>query len=363
MTLRSFQIGVLPQSNPKAKRPLIIPIFLPHMGCPHQCLFCNQNNITGHSNKLPSKASISHQIERFLSFSRKKRQFTEISFYGGNFLGLSFDQITDLLSHTSIYVRKGYINGIRFSTRPDTIDPKCLELISSFPISTIELGVQSMNDQVLAAVHRGHLRSDIKTAVTLLKQTDYTIGLQLMIGLPGDTFKGLMESANQIATMKPDFVRIYPTLVLKGSPLSKWYQTGKYTPLSLPYAIEQTKSLFLMFQKKGITVIRMGLQASDELNQQDTVLAGPYHPAFGHQVLSSIYKDTIHKMLSKIFSHSHASEKNRSVQLSANPKDISKIQGLKNQNLFYLKKEFNLFQLNVIPDSSLPLGILSFKTP
>jgi len=363
MTLQSFKRTVFPKSNPKQKRPLIIPIFLPHMGCPHQCLFCNQTSITGYSNKLPSKASMSRQIERFLSFCRQKRQFTEVSFYGGNFLGLSFDQITDLLSHASIYIQKGHINGIRFSTRPDTIEPKCLELISSFPISTVELGVQSMNDQVLAMVRRGHNRSDIKTAIALLKQTNYAIGLQLMIGLPGDTFKGMMESAYQIAAIKPDFVRIYPTLVLKGSPLSKWYQTGKYTPLSLPYAIEQTKSLFLMFQKKGITVIRMGLQASYELNQYDTVLAGPYHPAFGHLVLSSIYKDAIYQMLSKIFPDSQTSEKNRSVQLSANPKDISKVQGLKNKNLFLLKKEFNLFQLKVIPDPALPIGILSLKMP
>jgi histone acetyltransferase (RNA polymerase elongator complex component) len=361
MTLRPFKIDVLPKCNLKQKRPLIIPIFLPHMGCPHQCLFCNQTSITGHSNNLPSKASMSRQIERFLSFRRQKRQFTEVSFYGGNFLGLSFDQITDLLSHASKYIQKGHINGIRFSTRPDTIDPKCLELISSFPISTVELGVQSMNDQVLAMVRRDHNRSDIKTAIARLKQTNYAIGLQLMIGLPGDTFKSVMESAYQIADVKPDFVRIYPTLVLKGSPLSKWYQTGKYTPLSLPLAIEQTKSLFLMFQKKGIPTIRMGLQASDELNQNDTLLAGPYHPSFGHLVLSSIYKDAIHQMLSKIFSDSQASEKDRSVQLSANPRDISKVRGLKNQNLSLLKKEFNLFRLKIIPDPDLHIGTLIFK--
>jgi histone acetyltransferase (RNA polymerase elongator complex component) len=331
------------------------------MGCPHQCLFCNQGIITGHSNKLPSKASISREIERFISFRGQKRQFTEVSFYGGNFLGLTCDQIADLLSHASIYVQKGYINGIRFSTRPDTIDPKRLELISSFPISTVELGIQSMNDHVLAMVGRGHLRSDIKKAVALLKQTDYAIGLQLMIGLPGDTFEGVMESAHQIADIKPDFVRIYPTLVLRGSPLSKWYKIGRYVPLSLPFAIEQTKDLFLMFQKKGIPTIRMGLQASDELNQDDTLLAGPYHPAFGHLVLSSIYKDAIHKILLKTLSDNQASGRNRSVKLSANPKDISRIRGLKNQNIFLLKKEFNLFQLKVIPDPTLHIGTLFLR--
>lgn len=356
MTLRSFKTTIFPNSNFRHERPLIIPIFLPHMGCPHQCLFCNQTSITGHSHQLPSKAFISHQIERFLSFNRKKRPFTEVSFYGGNFLGLSFDQIVNLLSYVSEFVRDGRVNGIRFSTRPDTIDPERLELIASYPVSTIELGIQSMNDWVLSMVCRGHTRTDIQMAMAHLKKTNYTIGLQMMIGLPGDTFEGLIKSGRQIAVLKPDFVRIYPTLVLKGSPLSKWYHTGKYKPLSLLAAIYQTKHLFLMFQQKGIAVIRMGLQASDELSKDDTVLAGPYHPAFGHLVLSSIYLDTLRQMISQVRLKS-----NKEVQINVNPKDISRVEGLKKQNLTFLKKEFDPFQIKVVPDTSMTIGTLSIK--
>ena len=355
MTLRSLKTTIFCNSSLSHERPLIIPIFLPNMGCPHQCLFCNQTSITGHLHQLPSKAFISHQIERFLSFGRKKRPFTEVSFYGGNFLGLSFDQIANLLSYVSEFVQNGRVNGIRFSTRPDTIDSERLELISSFPISTIELGIQSMNDQVLSKVCRGHTRTDIKRAMAYLKKTQYTIGLQMMIGLPGDTFESLIESAQRIAALKPDFVRIYPTLVLAGSPLSKWYHLGKYTPLSLSAAILQTKHLFLMFQKKGIAVIRMGLQASDELSKNDVVLAGPYHPAFGHLVYASIYLDTLRQMISPI------AFKTNSVQISVNPKDISRVTGLKKQNLALLKKEFDLFQIKVMPDASMAIGTLSIK--
>jgi histone acetyltransferase (RNA polymerase elongator complex component) len=357
MTIGSFKTTIFPNSNLRHERPLIIPIFLPHMGCPHQCLFCNQTSITGHSHQLPSKASISHQIERFLAFDRKKRPLTEVSFYGGNFLGLSFDQIANLLSYVSEFVQDGSVNGIRFSTRPDTIDPERLELIASFPITTIELGIQSMNDQVLSLACRGHTNTDIQMAVTLLKQTDYAIGLQMMIGLPGDTFEGLITSTRQVVALKPDFVRIYPTLVIKGSPLSKWYQVGKYRPLSLSAAIIQTKHLFLMCQQKGIAVIRMGLQASDELSKDDTVLAGPYHPAFGHLVLSSIYLDAIKQMISQI-----KLKTNKGIQIYVNPKDISRVEGLKKKNLTLLKKEFDLFRIKVMPDASMSIGTLSIKT-
>jgi histone acetyltransferase (RNA polymerase elongator complex component) len=356
MTLRSLKTTIFNPNNLRHERPLIIPIFLPHMGCPHQCLFCNQTSITGHSQQLPSKAFISRQIERFLAFNHKRRSFTEVSFYGGNFLGLSFDQIVALLSYVSEFVQEGRVNGIRFSTRPDTIDPERLELISSFPISTIELGIQSMNDQVLSKVCRGHTSTDTQMAMAYLKKTHYAVGLQMMIGLPGDSFENLIKSARQILALKPDFVRIYPTLVLEGSPLSKWYHLGKYNPLSLSNAIEQAKHLFLMFQKKGIAVIRMGLQASDELNRDDVVLAGPYHPAFGHLVYASIYLDTLEQMLSKI-----TLKPNKDLQIYVNPKDISRVEGLKKQNLTLLKKEFDLFQIKVMPEASMPSGTLSIK--
>lgn len=354
MNRRSSRSDATTEMTLDQRRPLIIPVFLPHMGCPHQCLFCNQKSITSRPDKMPPLESISDQIERFLAYNQRQRPFTEVSFYGGNFLGLAPHQIMTLLGHVSKFVERGRINGIRFSTRPDTIDPERLELIAPFPVSTIELGVQSMNDRVLAMSCRGHGSSETQSAAALLKQTDYTIGLQLMIGLPGDTTADLMESAHRIAALKPDFIRIYPTLVLEGSPLAGLYRNGKYSPLSLSQAVEQAKALYLLFQRENIAVIRMGLQASEELNQCDTVLAGPYHPAFGHMVFSSIYLDAMRRMLSHL-PRNH----NGHVQISVNPRDISKAQGIKKQNPDLLLKEFNLTQLKIVQDPCLPGCCLS----
>lgn len=343
------------KNAPCSKRPLIIPIFIPHMGCPHQCLFCNQNSITSQPNRLPSFEYISRQIENYCNYSRR-RSLTELSFYGGNFLGLSFEQIKSLLSQVSPFIQKGMIDGIRFSTRPDTIDSERLELIAPFPVSTVEIGVQTMNDSILATARRGHKSEDTRSAVALLKQTDYTIGLQLMVGLPGETFENLIQSAHRIAALQPDFVRIYPTLVIKGSPLARWYQNGKYIPLSLSQAVEHTKKLFLLFHQKKISVIRMGLQASEELDRDDTILAGPYHPAFGHMVHASIFLDAMRRMLSL-----KLPSLNSDIQISASPKDTSKAQGLNNRNLQLLKKEFKLDHLKISPDPALPPNTLCME--
>jgi histone acetyltransferase (RNA polymerase elongator complex component) len=231
-----------------------------------------------------------------------------------------------------------------------------MELIATFPVSTVEIGVQSMNDSILALARRGHRSTDTRSAVALLKQADYTIGLQLMVGLPGEILENLLESTRQIAALRPDFVRIYPTLVIKGSPLARWYQAGKYTPLSLSQAVEHTKKLFLIFHQKKIRVIRMGLQASKELSQGDTVLAGPYHPAFGHMVYASIFLDAMRRMLLQ-----GSPSLDGSVRISTSPKDISKAQGLNNQNLQLLKKEFKLDHLKIIADPALPSNTLSME--
>jgi histone acetyltransferase (RNA polymerase elongator complex component) len=202
---------------------------------------------------------------------------------------------------------------------------------------------------------RGHKAADTRNAVTFLRQMNVTIGLQLMLGLPGDTDNDVINSAKQIITLSPNFVRIYPTLVLKDSLLAHWYYKKKYIPLSLSKAVEQAKKLFLLFYKHRITVSRMGLQASEELNQSDTVLAGPYHPSFGHMVWSAIYLDAMRRLLS------NPPQKVSSTRIYANPRDISKIRGLKNQNLNIIKTEFKLSALDIIPDTTMPLATLSLE--
>ncbi|MBC2717480.1 MAG: radical SAM protein [Desulfobacteraceae bacterium] len=328
-------------------KPFIIPIFIPHSGCPHQCIFCNQRAITGTSGAIPTANKINSIIYKFLGYKGKNRSRTEVSFFGGNFLGLAPDRIQRLLDQVASFVESKKIDGIRFSTRPDTIDEDRLNLISPYPVSTIELGVQSMDDRVLKQANRGHISEHTIHAVSLLKQKKYQIGLQMMTGLPGDSEALCLDSARQIIDLKPDFVRIYPTLVIAGSKLADLYKKGKYQPLSIEECVAQLKRLYLIFQENRINVIRMGLQASDELDDPSTVLAGPYHPALGHMVFSKIFLDSAIKKIRK------KTSSNNSVTLTVHPKSLSRMQGLNKKNIDTLKQMFDIQCLSLATDASL----------
>ena len=294
-----------------SKKPLIIPIFLPHAGCPHRCVFCDQSSITGVRSKKRSPKDVRDQIEAFLKFKTGRRNTVQIAFFGGNFLGIPADEIKHLLAEAAEYVKTGRVNSIRFSTRPDTIDHPRLDLIKNFPVTTIELGVQSMDERVLSATKRGHSAADTEKAIQHLKELNYEVGVQLMVGLPGDTPERLIASAQRIARLKPDFIRIYPTVVLAGSPLAAWYRKGEYVPLSLEEGVRQVKDLYLLFKNKNIAVIRMGLQASEDLEYDSTVLAGPYHPAFGHLVYSEISLDMAVAQICLLYTSDAADERVR----------------------------------------------------
>ena len=333
--------------NTPTHKPFIIPIFLPHAGCPHQCAFCNQATITGFDGKIPTPEEVANLIQRYLKYKGKQRDTVQIAFFGGNFLGIKTDQIALLLQTAAAFIEAGHVDGIRFSTRPDTVDRKRLDMLSDFPVSTVELGVQSMDDRVLALSKRGHTAADTIKSVQLLKARNYEIGLQIMVGLPGEDAAGLLATARAIADLKPDFVRIYPTLVIDGSPLAKWYQTHKYTPLKLENAVSQVKNLVLFFRDKKIKIIRMGLQASEDLNDGSTVLDGPYHPAFGHMVYSEIFWD---KALAAIESAGIVKD---TLTIFVNPRSISKMRGLNNSNIKKLKNQFQFESVVVMPDLAL----------
>ena len=328
-------------------RPFIIPIFLPQTGCPHQCVFCNQTAITGVKSSKYSALALQQTIEEFLQYKTSKRSKVQISFYGGNFLGIEKRQVLFLLCEAQKFINSNQVHGLRFSTRPDTINPKSLALLQEFKVDTVELGVQSMNDRVLAMSKRGHTAADTLQAVSLLKQSGYEIGLQLMIGLPGDDETTVLKGAQQVAELSPDFVRIYPTLVLKNSLLARWYQKGEYTPWPIKKAVNLCKQLYLFFNKQNIPVIRMGLQASSELNNPGTILAGPYHPAFGHLVFSQIFLDKAETLLQYI------GQDKTEICIKVNPRSIPKIRGLKNENITTLKKKYRLVSLKIISDPSL----------
>jgi histone acetyltransferase (RNA polymerase elongator complex component) len=338
-----------------SSKPLIIPIFIPHAGCPHQCIFCNQNIIASASSES-SDASHANTIARFLTYKRPSRSHVEISFFGGNFLGLPKKRALHLLNEAMAFVNSGQVHSIRFSTRPDTIDEKRLDRIAPYPVSTIELGVQSMDDQVLNMSGRGHTADVTVHAVGLLRKKGFTIGIQMMTGLPGDSLSGSIETAQRIIALKPDFVRIYPTLVLEGSPLALLYKKGQYTPLSLEECVDQLKALYLLFQSSHTPVIRMGLQASQELADKSVVLAGPYHPALGHWVMSSIMLDHAIAALEL------APPSTDAATLIVHPKSLSRIQGLKKQNLEILKCRFNLQSVMIQTDPTLSMNEVRVET-
>ena len=304
---------------------------------------------------MATPAELHIKIREFLKFKKENRKPVQIAFFGGNFLGLKSEEIKSLLDAAAEFVRDGQVDGIRFSTRPDTINERSLDFIKDYPVSTVELGVQSMDDHVLDLAGRGHSASDAVRAVELLKERNYSIGLQLMVGLPGDDETGALSTAQKIVDLGPDFVRIYPTLVVENSRLARMYKSGDYRPLSLEKGVSLVKKIYLKLKKEGIDVIRMGLQASEDLEDGTTVLAGPYHPAFGHLVHAEIFFDMA---ISAIES---AKSRKETLSIFVNPRSISKMRGLNNSNIKRLQSRFQLISLAIKPDVSIPEDSLKIK--
>lgn len=329
-------------------KPFIIPVFIPHNGCPHQCVFCNQHTITGVNGARIDPDAIRLLIDTYLGYNHGQREHIQISYYGGTFLGLDPHHILQLLALATSYVDRGLVDSIRCSTRPDTISEKTLALVRNFPLKTVELGVQSMDNHVLACSNRGHTAQDTETAVTLLKSRGYQVGLQMMVGLPGDNGHQAYQTALRLADLKPDFIRIYPTLVMENSPLAQSFKHGEYRPLDLATSVTQVKTLFLLFRKKRIPVIRMGLQASEGLDRGPGIVDGPYHPSFGHMVYSEIFLDMARCLLKQQIPH----EKPSTV-FFVHPKNISNFRGLKNHNVDVLKAEFGYVDIRVKTDITL----------
>ncbi|MBF0199776.1 MAG: radical SAM protein [Desulfamplus sp.] len=363
--------------------PLVIPIFIPHAGCLHQCAFCNQKAITSLTGiTMPDSHDIHKIVNAYLLYKGAREQ-VEMAFFGGNFLGLSRHKMTALLDTARNLVKSGQIHGIRFSTRPDTITEKNLETIAHYPVSTVELGVQSMNDQVLRAVERGHTEKDTIKAMQRLREflPVCKTGIQMMVGLPRESEVMALEGARRAAALAPDFVRIYPLLVLEGSLMANWYRKGIYTPLNLENAVTRVKKLYMIFESQNIKVIRMGLQASDIMEDNKTVLAGPWHPAFGHLVHSEIFLDMAVTQIrdkienfplhndrymdapAKSGANVHPTEfKNPlqtpasqeiSITLSVHPSSLSKLKGDKNRNMSALTRIFPSINININVDKKL----------
>jgi len=270
--------------------PFIIPIFLPQWGCPFQCVYCRQETITGLQRGSLDFKALSALVEAGLTPRKKKPgQQTEIAFYGGTFTSIETTAQEALLEWGSLYVRQGRVDGLRLSTRPDALSPEIVNRLWGKGVKTIELGVQSLNDQVLSEARRGHTAQDTFQAFGLLKEWPFKIGAQIMLGLPGDDRRAFRETVERLLILKPDLVRIYPTLVLRGTTLARWYEEGRYKPVSLEEAVELCCWAVDLLERAGIPVIRLGLQNHNDLKLGQELLAGPFHPAFGDLVRREIF--------------------------------------------------------------------------
>lgn len=271
------------------KKKITIPIFVPHKGCPNDCVFCNQRKITGMTEEMTvSRAKAT--IEEFLS-EKREDAFYEIAFFGGSFTAISDARRVELLQLAHQYILSGEVKSVRISTRPDAIDEMILEELQQYGVQVIELGVQSLDERVLQESNRGHDAACVYRSAKLIQEYGFQLGLQMMIGLPFDSEETIWFTANEFVNIKPDMVRIYPTLVVEDTKLATWMKEGKYQPLSLEQAVEQAKKCKVLFACHNIPVIRMGLQATTEIQDGSSVLAGPFHPAFGEMVYSAVYQD------------------------------------------------------------------------
>lgn len=268
-------------------RSAIIPLFIPHEGCPYRCTFCNQWRITGQATPLTAEI-VEQTIETYIHSTIKPYQW-ELAFYGGTFTALPLIRQQALLEPATRAIKAGKIQSIRLSTRPDCISVDIINNLVTAGVKTVELGVQSLSDQVLRLAKRGHTAAVVADAVYLLREAGIQVGIQLMPGLRGETWQTLRETIRQVGNLTPDFVRIYPVLVMEDTELAMEYREGVYVPLTMEKARLIAAWWRMYLARKGIRVIRLGLQATTELDQGIGVLAGPYHPAFGEQVLECIY--------------------------------------------------------------------------
>lgn len=254
-----------------------VAIFVPHAGCPHQCVFCDQRSISGHSS-VPTGEEVAAVLEEAAAGLGDHVRTAQVAFFGGSFTAIPRDEMIGLLAAAQPFVGPEGFAGIRISTRPDAIDEEVLALLADFGVTAIELGAQSMDDAVLAASGRGHTAADVMSAARLIRQAGFSLGLQMMTGLPGDSDQGAVATATALADLAPDTIRIYPALVLAGTPLATALERGTYAPQTQEEAVALCARLLELFHSRGIAVIRLGLHDSPDLRQN--VLAGPHHPAF-----------------------------------------------------------------------------------
>ena len=318
-------------------RESIIPVFVPHLGCPHACVFCNQRRISG-SERPATAEDVICAVEKAaaLPYSGAKRQ---LAFYGGSFTAIPAAQQLALLQAAKGELDRGNIHSIRLSTRPDAIDDAILNRLEQYGVETIELGAQSMDEEVLRLSGRGHSARDVEQAAWLIKERGFRLILQMMTGLPGATAESDLSTAKRLAALKPDGVRIYPTVIVRDTALYDLWQAGKYQEHTVEDAVETCALLLPVFEEAGIPVIRLGLNPTEELSAGAAV-AGAYHPALGELVQSRLMLQEARRVLADVPPHS-------AVTLAVARGKTSQMTGQHRQNVETLCREFGLRALKI----------------
>lgn len=337
------------------KKEYIIPIFVPHLGCPNNCTFCNQKKISGQTKMVTAK-DVDDTIKYYLKNFRDNHKYVEVAFFGGSFTAIEKEKQIELLEAAQKYIKEKLVNSIRISTRPDCIDKEILKRMKKYHVKTIELGVQSTNNYILERCKRGHTGEDVRKASKLIRAHGFILGHQMMIGLPESTKQDEINTAKELIKLKPKIVRIYPVLVIKDTELAEEYEKGEYTPLTVGQAVERCKDIVAMFNKNKINIIRIGLQNTEEItdpsSKKSSVIAGPYHPAFRQLVESSMWYDSIVDRIKKV------NAKVKKVKITANDININNIIGHKKENILKLK---DIYDVEVVIEKSEEIKPGKFK--
>lgn len=328
-----------------------VAIFVPHNGCPHCCSFCNQVKITG-KQKQPTPQDVIDSANIAINSKAYNPKHSEIAFFGGSFTAIERSYMVSLLEAAYTYIKENKFSGIRISTRPDCIDDEILSLLKKYGVTSIELGAQSMCDDVLLANMRGHTSDDVVKASQLIKKYGFNLGLQMMTGLYKSTPEKDIYTAQQICNLQPATVRIYPTIIMENTLLGDYYNKGLYTTYSLEVTVDLCAQLLDMFNSKNITVIRLGLHSTDDIEKG--MLAGPWHPSLGELCFSRVYRNSMEKFISE----NNLPTGNYSVLV--NNKEISKALGQKRSNASYFAEKG--YNIKFVSDTAVKKGEFLFNS-
>ncbi len=311
-----------------------IPIFIPHLGCPHDCVFCNQKKISGHGNFDPE--TVIPEIEEALATMREG-EIPEIAYFGGSFTGIDRELMIRLLDIAEGYVKTGKVSGIRMSTRPDYISEEILDILGNYTVSAIELGLQSLSDEVLLLSEREHTTKDSVRACRLIRERGIPLVGQMMICLPGGTLENECETARALVSLGCRAARVYPTVVFRGTKLCRMAESGSYLPLTNEEAIRRTKEVLKILIAGRLSLLRIGLSSNEDIRNPEEVYAGATHPALGELCLGEIYYDLIRGKLRE----SLESFKGGGIAVKVKRGELSKAIGQKRKNITRLSEEFS----------------------